>query len=107
MSKYQCFIYLQELAPINDVIGHIKRQSALSVKKTLDLISEKYGNTLLPEAASIEEVANDETVPDLLADEMDYSGKSVVLDEGEYVVSRSQGVLWAVGPHVMFEPNLG
>ena len=63
--------------------GHIKRQSALSVKKTLDLISEKYGNTLLPEAASIEEVANDETVPDLLAEEMDYSGKSVVLDEGE------------------------
>ena len=67
----------------HDVIGHIKRQSALSVKKTLDLISEKYGNTLLPEAASIEEVANDETVPDLLAEEMDYSGKSVVLDEGE------------------------
>ena len=63
--------------------GHIKRQSALSVKKTLDLISEKYGNTLLPEASAIEEVANDETVPDLLADEMDYSGKSVVLDEGE------------------------
>ena len=53
------------------------------MKKTLDLISEKYGNTLLPEAASIEEVANDETVPDLLAEEMDYSGKSVVLDEGE------------------------
>ena len=82
-SKYQCLTCLQVLAPINDVLGHIKRQSALSVKKTLDLISEKYGNTLLPEAASIEEVANDETVPDLLAEEMDYSGKSVVLDEGE------------------------
>ena len=65
------------------VTGNIKRQSALSVKKTLDLISEKYGHTLLPEAAAIEEVANDEAVPDLLADERDYSGKSVVLDEGE------------------------
>ena len=77
------------------------------MKKTLDLISEKYGHTLLPEAASIEEVALDETVPDLLAEEMDYSGKSVVLDEGEYVVSRSQGVLWAVGPHFLLQPNLG
>ena len=31
---------------------------------------------------------NDDAIPDLLADKMDYSGKSVVLDEG-----RSQEVL--------------
>ena len=34
---------------------------------------------------------NDDAIPDLLADKMDYSGKSVVLDEG-----RSQEVLWAL-----------
>ena len=71
-------------------VGNIKRQSTLSIKKTLDLISEKYGHTL-PEAGTLEEVVNDDAIPDLLADKMDYSGKSVLLDEG-----RSQGVLWAL-----------
>ena len=71
-------------------VGNIKRQSTLSIKKTLDLISEKYGHTL-PEAGILEEVVNDDAIPDLLADKMDYSGKSVLLDEG-----RSQGVLWAL-----------
>ena len=56
------------------------------MKKTLDLISEKYGHAL-PEAGALEEVALDDAVPDLLADKMDYTGKSVLLDEGTSVSS--------------------
>ena len=59
------------------------------MKKTLDLISEKYGHAL-PEAGALEEVALDDAVPDLLADKMDYTGKSVLLDEGTSV-SRLEG----------------
>ena len=45
-------------------------------------MSEKYGHTL-PEAATVAEVARDDSIPDYLAEKAEYSGKSVVLDGGK------------------------
>ena len=75
---------LQLTKTVFQLIGFFRKQTPLSVKKAMDLVSEKM-TSLLPDPSNIEAVAVDKKIPNPLPNMNKQTFQTIILGEGESI----------------------